>query len=335
MKEKISIAICPDNNYFHHALALSLSILDHGNKNIDFKFYFCHRGIRTKNLKIIKNNIERYKNALVVFLDFTKETEQFETVSYVNSKSMFDRIFLCDAVNEDKILYLDCDMICVSDISELFAQDINNYYLGVVRDRWVEELARRESSQFINILPNKNKYRNWKFFLLNCLAIKEPTKYYNSGMLLMNLKKIREDNIKAQLINFILDNQPTPMPDQDALNYVCKNVRYLDSRFNFVLSTKKFFGIKDDYVMQGYTNPVIIHHKFWKDEDFGTGYNRIYKKYHSRILKFKFMTLDDYVLLKDSIHKILNPFRPLFVWVKSLLCIPYVIFKSLFTLLYR
>ncbi len=280
MKNIIPVAICPDNNYFVHALALALSILDNSNSDNFYKFYFCYRGIKNKNLKIIKNNIEKYTNASVYFIDFTKETEKFVTVSYVNSKSMFDRIFLCDVVQEDKIIYLDCDMICVGDLSELFAQNIENKYLGVVRDRWVEEFAKNKSVQYIETLPKLEQYKNWNYFITDFLKLKKITNYFNSGMLLMNLRKIREDKIKEKLITFILENQPTPMPDQDAFNHICKDcIQYLSPRFNFVLSTINAFGSNDNYVVQATQSPVIIHHKFWNTPDFNTGYNQFYKKY--------------------------------------------------------
>ena len=61
----------------------------------------------------------------------------------------------------DKILYLDSDTIVRKDLSELFNTDIKDYYLA---------------------------------------AAKRPGDEYNCGVLLYNLKKWREDNIKDKLI---------------------------------------------------------------------------------------------------------------------------------------
>ena len=332
MKRVIPIAICSDNNYFMHALTLALSILDISCSDYFFKFYFCYRNIKHKNLKIIKENIEAYPNSEIVFVDLTKETEKFMTVSYINSKSMFDRIFLSDFVYEDKLLYLDCDMICASDISELFNQNIDNYYLGVVQDRFVEDFAKNKSTQYIETLPNSNIYKNWEYFILSFLKLPKITDYFNSGMLLMNLEKIRQDKIKEKLIAFIIKNQPTPMPDQDALNYICNGkIKYLSPRFNFVLSTLKIFGKNDSYVKKAFDRPVIIHHKFWNTSDFKTGYNKIYKKYFLSIYKNHFILLSDYLSLKEDIKRTVKPVYYAVNWLKSFFNIFVICTKFIFT----
>ena len=335
MEKIIPIAICPDDNYFIHALGLAISILDNSNKDYFYKFYFCHRNIQNKNLKIIKKNIERYKNSSVSFIDFTQETEKFQTVSYVNSKSMFDRIFLSDVVKEDKLIYLDCDMICVGDLSELFKESIQDKYLGVVQDRWVEDLANKKSSQYIETLEKSGVYKNWNYFLLNFLGLENVTDYFNSGMLLMNLKKIREDRIKEKLIDFIIKNQPTPMPDQDALNFVCKDrVEYLSPRFNFVLSTIKSFP-NDKYVLQAIRNPIIIHHKFWNTKDFKTGYNSKYRKYIRKIDKKRYISLVDYKKFKEVSKVLTTPFKFILMWLKAIEDWFVIVIKTIIKFLFK
>ena len=57
--------------------------------------------------------------------------------------------------------------------------------------------------------------------------------YINSGFVLFNLKKMREDNIKKKIFD-ILNSTELKYPDQDALNLVCnKKILFLPSMYNF------------------------------------------------------------------------------------------------------
>lgn len=99
----------------------------------------------------------------------------------------------------EKIIYLDTDIMINGDISELFNMDIINQELGIVKDRYGH----------IFIRP----------------------KYFNSGMLLMNLKKIKDSNL-LEKVREMCSNKKMAFPDQSALNKYCKNKIYLPRKFN-------------------------------------------------------------------------------------------------------
>ena len=62
------------------------------------------------------------------------------------------------------------------------------------------------------------------------------TGYFNAGVLVMNLKKIREDGLEERFVSLLANNYT--FVDQDILNIVCKGkVRYLPARFNIVANS--------------------------------------------------------------------------------------------------
>ena len=64
----------------------------------------------------------------------------------------------------------------------------------------------------------------------------EITGYFNAGVLVMNLKKIREDGLEERFVSLLANNYT--FVDQDILNMVCKGkVRYLPARFNIVANS--------------------------------------------------------------------------------------------------
>ena len=110
-------------------------------------------------------------------------------------KSALLKFELADILSEiDKILYLDGDIIVNSDISELFDVELNDNYLAVVYD----------NGKFCsNKIPNIN-----------------PNQYFNSGVMLLNLKKMREDNAKDLLYKAKENNDSNFFMDQNAFNIV-------------------------------------------------------------------------------------------------------------------
>lgn len=110
------------------------------------------------------------------------------------------RLLLPDLLPEyDSVVYIDCDVIVRQDIARLYAEtDLGDNYLGVVCEAPIENQAER-------------------IIALGC----DPDAYFNSGFLLMNLKKMREDGIvekflEASKVDWL------EFPDQDVLNQVCK-----------------------------------------------------------------------------------------------------------------
>lgn len=110
------------------------------------------------------------------------------------------RLLLPDLLPEyDKVAYIDCDVVVKNDIADLYWKtDLGDNYLGVVYEAPIEGQAAR-------------------WVALGC----DPSRYFNSGFLLMNLDQMRKDGIvekflEASKVDYL------EFPDQDVLNQVCK-----------------------------------------------------------------------------------------------------------------
>lgn len=117
----------------------------------------------------------------------------------------------------NKLIYLDTDMMLNGDIKELFDIDISEYELGVVLDRYGH----------IFIRP----------------------KYFNAGMLLMNMQKIKETNLFERVKEMCL-NKKMGFPDQTALNKCAKKKLYLPRRFN------EQGNLRDDTIIQHFSKRI-------------------------------------------------------------------------------
>lgn len=110
------------------------------------------------------------------------------------------RLLLPELLPEyDAVAYIDCDVIVRQDIGKLFGTtDLGDNYLGAVFEAPIENQAER-------------------FRALGC----DPSRYFNSGFLLMNLAAMRKDKVSEKLLEACKVDW-LEFPDQDALNQVCQ-----------------------------------------------------------------------------------------------------------------
>lgn len=109
----------------------------------------------------------------------------------------------------DKILYLDGDLIVKKDINEIYNEDLEGYYAAAVVDS--------------GSIYYKHEY------------VKRVANYFNSGVMLLNLKKLREEKVSEKLIRTKKELNDTSLMDQNVFNLVFDgHIRLLPIRFNFM-----------------------------------------------------------------------------------------------------
>ena len=144
-----------------------------------------------------------------------KEVDLFYIRDTHVSKASLLKYYIAEALPKlDKVLYLDSDILVLRDLNELYQTDLADNYLAVVKDP------------------------SWFFENMHVLELhlEERGFYFNTGVMLMNLAKIREDGVLAKLEEFTNNNFRTYM-DQDAFNVVVKDkvqlLPFEDNAMNF------------------------------------------------------------------------------------------------------
>lgn len=130
------------------------------------------------------------------------------------SAETYYRFFVPDFISPDvsKALYMDVDILCTGSLKELFNTDLNNKACGMVLDMDYGDI---------------NKYNRLDFDFTD--------KYYNAGVILLNLDYWREHNITQQLLDFVCTNpNKCLLHDQDAINAVLYGkIRRLQFKYDF------------------------------------------------------------------------------------------------------
>lgn len=132
----------------------------------------------------------------------------------------------------DKIVYLDIDTMCASDIGQLYDVDLGDAEYGAVLDHMGKFWINRH--------------------------------YCNAGVLLLNLARIRETKLFARAREYVYTHKMM-MPDQTALHRLCTKRVYLPRRFN------EQRDLRDDTVVKHFCRGIrwvpffhIYNYKQWE-----------------------------------------------------------------------
>ena len=125
----------------------------------------------------------------------------------------------------DKVLYLDADIVANGDVGELYNIDISNYEIAGVRDYY------------------------GKFFFY--------PRYLNSGVLLMNMRRIRETKMLSRALG-LCQKKKVFLPDQTAINRFAKKKLILPSKYN------EQNALKSDTVIRHFSMSLKFFPKFKK-----------------------------------------------------------------------
>ena len=254
--DTINLNYITDKNYvFPTLVAISSGIQ---NKNPNSKYHYYIIGVELSDEEIKRFTALEKKNVEITVVN-QQNLWLNKEVYYKHRKVARDFAMKADLFkfqiadifpNIDKMLYMDGDTIVQKDLTELFNTDISDVYAGAVKE--------------ISSDDRLAKSLNIPF-------------YFNVGVMLLNLEKMRKDNIAEKLCENKFGQKPsTRFMTQDTIN-------------------KIFFG---NYVLLPAKNNLLSawFASYSKDQLFE----------YSDIDDKKYQTVDDYVNDATIIHFIME-----------------------------
>lgn len=115
----------------------------------------------------------------------------------------------------DKAIYIDSDIVVLGDLAELYDKDLGEKYIGACRDLSIVDI------------PELVHYTK------DAVGMNDG-EYINSGVLLMNLKLLREKGFDTHFLNLLNTYHfDSVAPDQDYINAICNGkILYLDEEWD-------------------------------------------------------------------------------------------------------
>lgn len=230
----INIVTVCNNNYTVLLAALLKSLEMNHVSGESIHLYIVNDGIENLNRQKIENSTGGdIEIKWIEIADVYPKNISLPLDSSTFPLNVYVRLFIADFLppHTSKAIYLDVDMIVKKDISSLWNTNLGDHYIAGVPD-----LSEKLSSEWAGIL----NYRE--------LGLNGDAKYYNSGLLLMNLERWRQTDLSVRILNCIHENkQFANFPDQYGLNVIFADQWLeLDKRWN-------------TYAPSHESEPYIIH----------------------------------------------------------------------------
>lgn len=232
IKSEIPIFFSTDDNYVPCLSVAIHSLEENASQENNYRIIILHSGmsllsqmkikwLETENVKISFQNIIHITSKMSKDLSLRLRDYYSEVIYY--------RMFIPSMFPEyEKAIYLDSDIILQEDIANLFNMELGDNLLGAAVD------------YVVNTNPDFRKYSK------EALGI--PAKqYFNSGVLLMNLREMRKSKIEEKFISLLINyNLDTIAPDQDYLNVLCKGrVKYFTEKWNKMPDFGEKYDLKE------------------------------------------------------------------------------------------
>lgn len=270
---EIPICFATDDNYVPFLAVAIASLLDNASKENFYRIYVLTSHLSQENMdSILKMATE---NSSIEFIQLSKELDKVQNMFHLRdyySKETYYRIFIPNLFPQyRKVLYLDCDITVLADISELYNTSIHGYYVAA---------ATEEVMQTYDVFGN---------YVEQADGIKR-TEYFNAGILLINCRRWRNKLIAERFVDLLNRYKFRVVQDEDYLNVLCKNnVKRIPLGWNKTSYKNDDFDDKDLKIIHWKINwrpwkykGILYEEHFWKYAKMTDFYDRLIQMRDSR-----------------------------------------------------
>ncbi|MEE0897977.1 MAG: glycosyltransferase family 8 protein [Acutalibacteraceae bacterium] len=205
MNKEIPIFFSTDDNYIPYLDVAVSSLIANASKEFNYRIIILNTGLNESNIdKIKQNEREKFK---IDFVDISADVEKIKSKLknvYHFSIVTYYRLFIASLFPQYcKVIYLDCDLVVLGDISELYHTELGDNILGACPEQFVQSTE------------------EFRAYAAEALGV-DPDRYVNAGVLLMNLAEFRKNRIEEKFVRLITEHDFDLLdPDQAYLNYLC------------------------------------------------------------------------------------------------------------------
>lgn len=200
---------------FASVLSVSIASIMENNKGMDdITFYVLEKQMTEESKHKLTQMVAAYNRKLVLIPMPDMQKDFNFPIARVRKKWILDsycRLFLGSILPKEveRVLYLDCDTLCHGDLQEFWNMDLQGCYCGAVTDAVGEHY--------------------YELFDMN-----KTSHYCNSGMILFDLKRWREDGMEDKVAEYVREkNGFVFFMEQSVMNIVLQNkIKILHPKYN-------------------------------------------------------------------------------------------------------
>ena len=246
----IPIVFAVNDNYVKYVSVTITSIIRHKNKTDQYLIYIFHRDISAVHQEQLTQMSA--DNLQIECIDVNGKIDR--SLLYVDGRiteETYYRILIPNILSQwDKVIYLDSDLICLSDIAPMLSVDMGtNEIAGVIT------------------VGNENRAE----YTIEHLGIPSEN-YINAGVLIFNNAVLRQKPFLQECYRLLKEKKYLKWHDQDLLNTLCfGRIYFLDPKWNTTVLrlVKERDYSSEREVQKKDLDCCIIHYasvKPWKSE---------------------------------------------------------------------
>ena len=179
----LPIAMAMDDGYTYPTIVAITSIMENAHPKTTCDFYIMHpKNLTNENKDKVSSLQNKYPNCKIQLINMEDKFKNANDKGHITTPTYYRLALSSLLPNLDKIIWLDGDILAFYDLSEMFNINMDGYYYKGFLDNNEEGISRMKE-----------------------FGIKDDL-YICAGVMLINLKEIRNDNIEDQFNKFIEEN---------------------------------------------------------------------------------------------------------------------------------
>ena len=206
----IPIFFAVDDNYAPFLAVAMRSLIDNASPDYEYRIYILIDRLSDENTAVLCGMAR--PNVSVEIVKVTEKLDALGDMLHLRdyyTKTTYYRFFIPALFPQyDKGLYLDCDIVVIGDISELYHTPIGDCILAAAPEEVMLEV---------------DVFGTYVEAVLNV----PRNEYFSAGIMVMNLEKMRRVSLEEQFVDILGRRTFRVTQDQDYLNVLCRGDYYM------------------------------------------------------------------------------------------------------------
>lgn len=247
------IVLAADDNYAKYVAVTIASVIHCHHKDGAVQFYILNKDFTPEHREMLESMSDDRHTITCVDVKGRLDSQLLYISGHVTEETYY-RILIPDLFPDvDQALYIDCDIVCQGDIEDLWQA------IPMSDGDWV-------AGSLAANLDAKNDYTT------SHLGIPSDS-YVNAGVLMMNLKALRDIDLMSQCIAMLKEKHWFDQHDQDLVNAICYgHIKIMDHRWHITVGAlARNIGKRVEDLQAKDLTVFFLHyatHKPWREEMF-------------------------------------------------------------------
>lgn len=222
-RNNVAVFCSTDSGYVPYCYVMLRSLIEHSNSESNYDLIILEERLTPEEKETLSALAKSRANISVRFINVSSYMQGRDfNVNGTLTLATWYRIFAPSIFRRyEKIVYLDVDIIVLSDIARLYNVDLGENWVGGYTDLiQVAEIARKGDNS-----ASGSYYRD-------TVGVKEIHNYVNAGVLVFNIQQMLRHDVEQKCIDAALKHR-FGHHDQDTINHVCHgHVHFLNHKWN-------------------------------------------------------------------------------------------------------